>query len=46
MKLSSYRLYGVAVHADDTVLFITAVVMHMASFPNAGKQRSEGKQAN
>jgi hypothetical protein len=46
MKLSGYRLYGVAVHADNTVLFITAVVMHMASFPSAGKQRSEGKQAN
>jgi hypothetical protein len=37
MKLSVYSLCCMAVHTDNTVLFIAAVVVHMASFPNAGK---------
>ena len=46
MKFSGYSLCCMTMHTNNTMLLAAAVVVHMASFPNAGKQRSEGKQAN
>jgi hypothetical protein len=37
LKLSVYSLCCMAVHTNNTVLFIAAVVVHMAGFPNASK---------
>jgi hypothetical protein len=46
MKLSDYSVRCMAVHTNNTMLPVTAVVVHMPNFFNAGKQRSKGKQAN